>query len=744
MSKGGAGKVYFVLYLAVILELLIIIVERDEAEEHLIAKQKESMKIVQSILAQLQTGTGVEGLSTRPQDQIVIKDASWANNPGMDLIKEEREYLVEVGVTDVMNDLSKVLQDDHLEAAQKQERLRDFALASNVREIYYQIWHSADDKKNITDFPTDEEIGDILEKGTGVNAESHGWTLLGYQRSTFDQDWLKNAQIPLELSKTVDWFKSAKPQYNMEAPVGDFKSHWGGLDNKVQFEYDHDTTLAPGTNHFPVSLKVRSFMARFKPSGRTGIYQLHFFSRTNKILGIRRDKNSTNIEAGDDEKVNIGTVQLTVKDLRSVIKELDRTMNDGPTKDYTTKFEAGQLSGRAYRDKIDKRVIELQGSSPDLARQAKLYAYISMILSPNQSGELMQNQASMGFTVRVVKPNIPTAEPKIADLKTVVRVFDKLSKLALPFQVSPANGTTEITKKPGSASVVSGSGGVASSAGGAGAQWVNRNLEIPVNGNLAPRDEPYIFEVLQNANGRKSEVVQCSVYVYASKLTNFDEVKGALDASWGDAIEVVAQTPSGSTIKPDEFIMQFNLGGSSQTQPIRKLSVGSNDNVIVPAGTDKIGLSIAWKDPQSGEVVELFNESGEVGLKKPLILTQDLKVDPIMNNNDPEFRIRGIVVRPPQISADDKADIGDVEAQVTSSTVRDLKTNQVYKVMVIGKPKKISGQEYEVTLKLSGGKLPLNKGMVKGNVSVSISATAKSQGASSKPRQKIVPISVSN
>ena len=35
MSKGGAGKVYFVLYLAVILELLIIIVERDEAEEGL-------------------------------------------------------------------------------------------------------------------------------------------------------------------------------------------------------------------------------------------------------------------------------------------------------------------------------------------------------------------------------------------------------------------------------------------------------------------------------------------------------------------------------------------------------------------------------------------------------------------------------------------------------------------------------------------------------------------------------------
>lgn len=60
MSKGGAGKVYFVLYLAVVLELLIIIVERDEAEEHLHKKQKEAMKIVQSILSQLQSGSGTE------------------------------------------------------------------------------------------------------------------------------------------------------------------------------------------------------------------------------------------------------------------------------------------------------------------------------------------------------------------------------------------------------------------------------------------------------------------------------------------------------------------------------------------------------------------------------------------------------------------------------------------------------------------------------------------------------------
>jgi hypothetical protein len=64
MSKGGggAGKVYFVLYLAVVLELLIIIVERDEAEEGLLQKQKETMQIVESILSQLQSGAGTEEL----------------------------------------------------------------------------------------------------------------------------------------------------------------------------------------------------------------------------------------------------------------------------------------------------------------------------------------------------------------------------------------------------------------------------------------------------------------------------------------------------------------------------------------------------------------------------------------------------------------------------------------------------------------------------------------------------------
>jgi len=119
MSKGGAGKVYFVLYLAVILELLIIIVERDEAEEHLVKKQQESMRIVESILTQLQSGAGTEGINTRPQDAIVLSEK--LPEEQRKYFKKFRTYYIEVGVTDVASALNM----DGMDDAQKKRKNRD-------------------------------------------------------------------------------------------------------------------------------------------------------------------------------------------------------------------------------------------------------------------------------------------------------------------------------------------------------------------------------------------------------------------------------------------------------------------------------------------------------------------------------------------------------------------------------------------------------------------------------------------
>lgn len=92
MSGSGAGKVYFVLYLAVVLELLIIIVDRDDAENGLRKQTREIQQIVQQILASLQT-SGAQ-ITTTPQDEITL-DPTARNKSN-----EEKTYKITVNVGD--------------------------------------------------------------------------------------------------------------------------------------------------------------------------------------------------------------------------------------------------------------------------------------------------------------------------------------------------------------------------------------------------------------------------------------------------------------------------------------------------------------------------------------------------------------------------------------------------------------------------------------------------------------------
>jgi hypothetical protein len=104
MSKGKGG-VYFILYLAVLLELLIIIVERDEAEEHL-KKEQESLRqknkriqlIAETIINALRGSQ--TSLSSTSNQSMTLGDPK----------EPEREFLVKVRVSDPardsVNDLS--------------------------------------------------------------------------------------------------------------------------------------------------------------------------------------------------------------------------------------------------------------------------------------------------------------------------------------------------------------------------------------------------------------------------------------------------------------------------------------------------------------------------------------------------------------------------------------------------------------------------------------------------------------
>lgn len=715
MSKGGAGKVYFVLYLAVILELLIIIVERDEAEEHLIKKQKESMRIVESILSQLQVGAGTEGINTRPQDQITIPP------PGVNVkeaigadIKPERKYLVEVGITDVTSNL-KLIEGE--EPEDYVERLSRFIKLSNVADLKYEIFYSNNQSDEAVPLnPADWGLRNTAElKMNYATMDQQLQTLYDQNKNDPKGFVLKMQDLLLDVVYDPPAQTPFKP----------------GRVQEPEYYYSREITEQLGNE---AKRKKRSFVINFEPK-EAGWYKLKFSSRTNKILGVSIKEGAT-YEFDPEEKVNIGTVQLKVKDLVKVREELLKVTDGLPNADMA----------KTDLDAFEKKLDDLSESTEDLPSKARirLYGAIIKLTTPGIKAEnaFKQNQGEIEFNIRVLKPAPQITDPKIADLETTVRVFDKLSKIVLPMQVTPANGKTEFTKKPAEASF-GGSGASVNSEGGQ-TKWISKTVEIPVSGALAPRDEPYIFEIVQKNASKTSEPVQCSVFVYPSKISNDEEIKSLLEASWGDILELVAIPSSGSTIKANEFIMQFNMGGGSQLAPLRKLNVEVKDNILVPPGTDKVMLNIGWKDPRGTETIELYNGEGIVGLKKPTIVTSEMRAEPITDNGSGEFKVVGILIRPPSISETEKADVGDVNVTVGNATIRDMKSGATYKVVAVGKPKKISGNNYEINLKLQGGKLPLTRGQVKGNVALTISATARSQGAESRPRQLTKTVSVSN
>ena len=147
---------------------------------------------------------------------------------------------------------------------------------------------------------------------------------------------------------------------------------------------------------------------------------------------------------------------------------------------------------------------------------------------------------------------------------------------------------------------------------------------------------------------------------------------------------------------------------------------------------------------------------------KPRISTLMLKVDPIMNNNDPVFHISGITIDVPGLKRQDADQVCEVRAVIKWSTVRDLKTNETYRATASVVDLAFVGTEEiqsdpsghvelapyrktcRVRLELTGGPIPLRKGMVKGNISVLLIAVYTDRAGKVYESEKMIPISTSN
>jgi len=636
MSGGGAGKVYFVLYLAVVLELLIIIVERDEAEEHLHAKQKEAMKIVQSILSQMQTGAGSEGVNTKPQDEITITP------PGVDLkkvmgadIKPWRRYIVEVGVTDVTS-AAKIREGESKK--HHSERLKKLVELANVEELELQIFYNnSDDPDFPPEFPSEEFIEENkwdfqkLEVGQNITtkSESESWKFLGIRKLTLDPE------------KTFDGLNKDKPEEDMFNPIyndtiiGKEYAPDRHPEDSVFYYSILESIRAGRSEHFPDistddmsgDMLKRSFVVFFQPPAEAGWYKLRVQSKTNKILGLRLGDNPDNLDK--DASVNIGTVQLKVKQLIKVKQELEVDIGtlDLPTqelfKEKGSKYfehEMGEVMKRA-KDKYPEEFSELK-------TKITLYGYILRLLTPGMSKYFKPNQGAIDFNIRVITPKPDTPEPKIFMFKEFAG-FDE-ANVHFNFKVDPY--------KEGQSNII---GYVYNKGDEEGSPVAEIQFEL-LPDQIEGRSKDFIGTVKQKleagGGGPREYVLKMTHRLGAEEntskadLTIFPtivpqeianlEQEIAVFAEYGGSLIFNHIPPSGNKILPEQFGFYFSTDADSQPRGlIRGYTAERSDKLEFPAEANKTTFKLVWIDPITGEETAIVPEKeydiAQASPKKP-------------------------------------------------------------------------------------------------------------------------------
>ncbi len=723
MSKGGgAGKVYFVLYLAVVLELLIIIVERDEAEENLHKKQKETMQIVESILSQLQAGSGSEGINTKPQDEITLIA------PGLNAkdilgteLRTDRQYLVEVGVTDISEELTRRDGEGEVDYS---KRIKKLVELGNVEELEYQIFYSSSqDVFNAPMFLSEQELKKqkldftTFTPGQTIQGPDGGsWEFKGIKKLVLDQ-----AQTYNKIDLNNVQLESTSPIYNKALSIGPSFVP-SKLPEDSSFFYSVEKT------NLDRGLKKRTFMVNFEPPRQAGWYKLRFASRTNRILGVRKDQKVD--ELNDEAKVNIGTVQLTVGDLQKVKKELISRLEkyNLPTEDVLTKEKDIDKFESMLKDA--ERVAHKEENAREIVGKIQLYGYILKLLTPGQSIYFDQNQASIEFNVHVLTPEPPQATPvvKVGPVFT----FDKLPGM-FNFNISPWQGEGQnrisavvkdingsevatITCTPAQTTATVAIGG-------------SRDYVGTINKNLAPGKYKI---VLSHSVFSKNAIAETDLAVFETRLTteSEDNIKKRFERAYYGNYHLANQsvTPqSGGTIEADQFRIYLKTDDQSQVAPIAGISIPPNMSPYLSGKTNQVSLKVTWKQPISGKEIDLLPEMvAKVELKRPSINITKKTEDRSQNGTKVKMTIRNITVDSPTLDENTKA---NVLLKADRGSIEGLDNNQVS--YDISQPRKVSEGTWEVEIE-ANFKFPADKQKLKGTLTIPLTAIATAKDKSSK------------
>ncbi len=615
MSKGSAGKVYFVLYLAVILELLIIIVERDEAEEHLHQKTKESMRIVQNILSQLQSGSGNFNMNVAPNDLIIVQDRATVESlPPDQRIKRQKTYSVKVGVTDISE--AKHGGDGAEEGGEEGAKDYTFTKLANVQELTYQLFYTETNKgetqetaprlpdslynnKRLREFKTGD-VATYLDQQAG---RSFNWTLLD------------NRQLKLDVPTTYEYNKAdggwRKPLYNLSINAAPIDR--GTQSRDTVFFYDSTKSDKDIANVGKVI--ARTFTVRFDPGEerKDGWYKLRFFSSTNKILGVDFEGGLKDIK--DEDQINVGVVKLKVKALRSVMTDLQKEL-DGKVElrdkwydgegDFNVRLKAVEEFNAAI--KLGR---ENNKDNDEVLNKITLYDYIVKLLTPGFSSFLDQNSGTMDIDVQVRKPEQQQPAPSISELDPKIITFDKLQKTIITFALTPA-----AYFKPGNPSVdIKGTPSLAGKYRIELDEPAGSTIPNDPQANNKKRRYKMVFETpiaagmynikLSYTGGGKTDTASTDMKVLPSSLeAKSMKTLAGTKLYFGKRLSLRSKLLGEAELPLQQFKIDYQFGNEKKNADNNYTESFTGPNI--PASAKKVKIDIVWVYPPTGERVPLF------------------------------------------------------------------------------------------------------------------------------------------
>lgn len=691
MSKGGAGKVYFVLYLAVILELLIIIVERDEAEEHLIRKQREAEEIVEAVMAQLNTGSGSSGVNALPQDEITLLDPRTIQGVAeKDKPKDERTYQVRVSTVRVKDILGDALPD---EAVAKRKRIEEIIRLFNV--------------SNLT-------LTDSLNQSSQVES----LTL------ELKKDWLKaktdELYGKLGARNTITDVPEFKDGLAFLKAITPDSTDYTSSSDMLTFRFSpHLTTV--DRNQFESGIKVFEYTFKQK---NAGLYKVVLQSKTNNILGVSGlDKKENESE---EDVVSIGTIQLTRKQLSKVEKRLRSTLGSSveilcDKFQTATDYKYAQFSADLSEaiDKINHEDIGLPSKS-DKIRRGELLKNITVLLH-GDANQMEQNNPNFQFEINVKKPNIATADPCIADLVKSQRVLSGVKKIVIPLTVNNfRNEVPQVTISPSDATVRVVPLGSGTGSGG----LRNQPFEIHIEGARTAGERKDYTVKITNLKMCDDAEPTATVSVFPSDLKNQASLESILEkrVMIGKPLRMPIEPSSGGDIPSNQFTLSYTLDGQESKVP------GTTPLQItvpcVPKNMSGLKIEVKWVyrplGSQYTEEVVLFERTVTQAKQS----SPEIILSSTTESFDPKalrFTLSGVEIVPPRVDCNTTAQDKDVKVDVkldkpsvgkynVLSTIEPEGSGRYRVVLTLKGPRqKFPGENIDVTITASVGGVAISE-----------------------------------